>query len=333
MGNLIKNGGTLVVASMILGGCGLPVGVTIASWAADGISYVATDKTLTEHGISAVAGKDCSVWRMFKGGQFCVEWKDDDKAVIIAQNDHGQVDGLGFDFENDGSAYIDSIHSEPQIAAVKPKIESYSQNGYVVGNELSEGHQVADAKWPYQITISNEKIGAPAIRPFPVHYATPLKTALVKAKAPVVPVQATKISAVVAKPLKKAASSTKAATKTMTKNPASAASADRYFVIGSYLGSDYAKRYAERYALLGASVAKAKVGRKDVYRVIVGPFTKAEQPAIQKLIKRSNIRQAWVISMAAPEHRGGAQLALMLEAYQDEPGLIPGLVQVAGAPG
>ena len=99
MGNIIKNGGTLVVASMLLGGCGLPVGVTIASWAADGISYVATDKTLTEHGISAVAGKDCSVWRMFKGGNFCVEWKDGEKPTIVAQNDQGQVDELGFDYD------------------------------------------------------------------------------------------------------------------------------------------------------------------------------------------------------------------------------------------
>ncbi|MBT3767466.1 MAG: hypothetical protein HN578_17205 [Rhodospirillales bacterium] len=324
MGNIIKNGGTLVVASMLLGGCGLPVGVTIASWAADGISYVATDKTLTEHGISAVAGKDCSVWRMFKGGQFCVEWKEEDKSVIVAQNDQGQVDELGFDFEGDDTAYVDSFHSKPQIAEAKPKVESYSQNGKDVGKELPKGQQITESAQPDQIVISNEKIDAPAITPFPVHYATSLQTVSVETKASVEPVSATKISADVAKPVEKSVSPPKVAAQT----PASTEAADRYFVIGSYFGPDYAKRHAERHALLGASVAKAKVGRKDVYRVIVGPFTKAEQPSIHKLIKRSKIRQAWVISMNAPKHQGGAQLALMLEAYQDEPGLI----QVAGKP-
>jgi cell division protein FtsN len=324
MGNIIKNGGTLVVASMLLGGCGLPVGVTIASWAADGISYVATDKTLTEHGISAVAGKDCSVWRMFKGGNFCVEWKDGEKPTIVAQNDQGQVDELGFDYDGDDTAYIDAIHSEPQVAEAKPKIESYSQNIKDVENELPKSQPITDSAQPDQIVISNEKIDAPAITPFPVHYATPLKPVSVKAQASVEPVSATKIKAVVAKPAKKAVS----APNVVSKNPASAESANRYFVIGSYFGPDYAKRHAERHALLGASVAKAKVGRKDVYRVIVGPFTKAEQPAIHKLIKRSKIRQAWITSMAAPNHLGSAQLDLMLEAYQDEPGLI----QVAGTP-
>jgi len=309
MRNLIKNGGTLVVASMLLGGCGLPVGVTIASWAADGISYVVTDKTLTEHGFSAVAGKDCSVWRMFKGGQFCIEWKED-KSVIVAKNDDGQVDELVYDYDSDDTDYIDSMHSAPQIAAAKPKIESYSQNGSIVGNEISEGYQIVDQ------SISNRKIDAPIPTPFPVHYATPLKTTSVKTPAYIVPVTATKVRAtkvnMVAVPVQQAAA----------KDITSADEADRYFVIGSYLGAKYAKRHADRHALLGASVAKAKVGRKDVYRVIVGPFTRSEQPTIQKLIKRSNIRQAWIISMNAPNHSGGAQLASLLEAYQDEPGLV-----------
>jgi cell division protein FtsN len=324
MGNIIKNGGTLVVASMLLGGCGLPVGVTIASWAADGISYVATDKTLTEHGISAVAGKDCSVWRMFKGGKFCVEWKEGDTPTIVAQNDQGQVDELGFDYDGDDTAYIDSVHSEPQIAAAKPKIESYSQNAKNLGNKIPKGEPITDSAQPDQIVISNEKIDAPAITPFPVHYATPLKPVSVKNKDAIQTVNTTKISSIVTKPAKKQIRPSTV----VAKNSASADPADRYFVIGSYLGSDYAKRHADRHALLGASVAKAKVGRKDVFRVIVGPFTKGEQPAIHKLIKRSKIRQAWVISMNAPKHRGGAQLALLLEAIQDEPGLI----QVAGTP-
>jgi hypothetical protein len=57
---------------MLLGG-GLLIGVTVASWAADGISCAATDKTITEHVISAAVGEDCSVWRMLEGFEFCIE--------------------------------------------------------------------------------------------------------------------------------------------------------------------------------------------------------------------------------------------------------------------
>lgn len=58
---------------LALGGCGLPIGVTIASFVADGISLATTEKTLTDHAISAVAQRDCAVWRGLKGDDICRE--------------------------------------------------------------------------------------------------------------------------------------------------------------------------------------------------------------------------------------------------------------------
>jgi hypothetical protein len=48
-----------------LGGCivAIPPAVTIASYAVDGISYIATGKTLTDHAISGAAGEDCVLMR------------------------------------------------------------------------------------------------------------------------------------------------------------------------------------------------------------------------------------------------------------------------------
>jgi cell division septation protein DedD len=46
---------------LFLSGCGLPPAVTIASYAADGVSYLVTGKTVTDHGISAATGQDCAV--------------------------------------------------------------------------------------------------------------------------------------------------------------------------------------------------------------------------------------------------------------------------------
>ena len=60
-----------VMAPLALGGCGLPVGFQIASLFADGFSLLTTEKTLTDHGISAITEQDCAVWRGLKGEEVC----------------------------------------------------------------------------------------------------------------------------------------------------------------------------------------------------------------------------------------------------------------------
>ena len=48
---------------MLLAGCALPVPVVMTSYAVDGIFFVGTGKTATDHAISAVADQDCRLWR------------------------------------------------------------------------------------------------------------------------------------------------------------------------------------------------------------------------------------------------------------------------------
>lgn len=59
---------TLVI---LLSGCALPLPVKIASWALDGISFVATKKSITDHGISVIAGRDCAMMRAVTKGRIC----------------------------------------------------------------------------------------------------------------------------------------------------------------------------------------------------------------------------------------------------------------------
>jgi cell division septation protein DedD len=62
----------LVMAA--LGGCvAIPVGITAASAAFDGMSYVSTGKAPHDHALSAVTGEDCAVWRVVKEKPVCVE--------------------------------------------------------------------------------------------------------------------------------------------------------------------------------------------------------------------------------------------------------------------
>jgi sporulation related protein len=59
-----------VPALLPLGGC-LPPAVTAASYAADGVSYAVSDKSLSDHGLSVVKGEDCATWHFFVGRAVC----------------------------------------------------------------------------------------------------------------------------------------------------------------------------------------------------------------------------------------------------------------------
>ena len=64
----------LLLSPFILGGCTLlPVSFQIASLAMDGISLAVTQKSLTDHGISAITQKDCALWRSVTDKNVCQE--------------------------------------------------------------------------------------------------------------------------------------------------------------------------------------------------------------------------------------------------------------------
>ncbi len=60
-----------VLAPILLGGCAIPPAITIASYVLDGVSYAATGKSVSDHGISALAGRDCATFRILKGENPC----------------------------------------------------------------------------------------------------------------------------------------------------------------------------------------------------------------------------------------------------------------------
>lgn len=82
----MKRGLLILFLSMMLGGCAMPVGVQVASWAMDGISYIATKKSMTDHGLSIVTQRDCAMWRVVKQEEICVKY-DDATTAIAALDD------------------------------------------------------------------------------------------------------------------------------------------------------------------------------------------------------------------------------------------------------
>jgi hypothetical protein len=71
-----------------LGGCALPPIYSIASYVGDGILYLASGKTSTDYGISAVTGEDCSTLRVFDGEDICR-----DPALVAQARDAARVSG------------------------------------------------------------------------------------------------------------------------------------------------------------------------------------------------------------------------------------------------
>lgn len=62
-----------VPLALLLGGCGLPPAIMVASYAIEGFSLIATGKTIADHAISNAMKKDCALFRVVRGRQVCLE--------------------------------------------------------------------------------------------------------------------------------------------------------------------------------------------------------------------------------------------------------------------
>lgn len=70
---------TAAALLFILSGCAVSPTVDAVSWTVDGVSYFLTGKSMTDHAMSAAAGKDCAMTRVMKGEVACIP-RDEDVA-------------------------------------------------------------------------------------------------------------------------------------------------------------------------------------------------------------------------------------------------------------
>jgi len=61
-------------APLLVGGCIIPPALTIASYAVDGVSYVASGKSVEDHALSMVAGQDCALHRVLQDKEICSDY-------------------------------------------------------------------------------------------------------------------------------------------------------------------------------------------------------------------------------------------------------------------
>lgn len=74
---------------VILSGCSVSPAVDAVSWGVDGVSFIITGKSMTDHALSAASGQDCAMMRVAKGQNACVP-RDEDIAgdrMVFALDD------------------------------------------------------------------------------------------------------------------------------------------------------------------------------------------------------------------------------------------------------
>ena len=117
---------SLSLTVLLSAGCALPVPIQVASWALDGISYVMTEKSVTDHGLSAVVQKDCAVWRGVTEGELCRDWGGDQRTLLTALSNDASKNSIRHSVTmNAGQGF--GAHPAISAASNKPQMSSLVQ--------------------------------------------------------------------------------------------------------------------------------------------------------------------------------------------------------------
>lgn len=260
-----------VLAPLFLGGCGMPVGVQIASLFADGLSFLATEKTLGDHGLSAVAGQDCAVWRGLNGENIC--------------RDNGTETAATGTVEQASA----SSHSNVAVDAM--------EDAYVWGSDepktTPKPTQVAAAQEPSWTNPGPTAVTEAPAAPPPV----PPMTVLPVSMPPVPPVPPVAIVA---------AKSTETTPKPAARVPGPAPrkttlKGGTFYVIASYRRIGYARRFASGQERLAAKVLTGTARGLSVYRVAVGPVAKADRPGVRARLLGAGFHDVWALKLKNPK--------------------------------
>jgi len=269
-----------LLAPLLLAGCGLPIGVQIASLFADGISVLATDKTLTDHGISAVTKKDCALWRGIEGEDICQEVKDND--VVVAETKRIETTEIA-------ERKIIGASRSPDSESGQASGEDLEQNwGATASVENDKSKNLSEETPEFPQEVSTDLAAAPSFstrRPVPVAKIEKQKaptTLIVKAAAPIPAAPRSKARKIQAAPMV---------------NAIRRGTGGTYYIIASYHQAKDADRFSRRQKNLKTSVIAGTAKGRQVYRVAVGPVSKNQRHSTKNRLKRVGYRDTWRLTL------------------------------------
>ncbi len=241
----------LIGIPLFLGGCGLPPAVSVASWALDGISYLASGKSVTDHAISEVAQQDCALFRVVQGRELCEANIDDTQTAEGPQIADATVTvEERWQDSSDIALFDDPLVVPVEVAGF---VEGFGPGTVAVDDRQPAATFAPLATAPLAATRVEAEISAgrfddAAPKSRPAYLNTPIyEIALSRPQAPS-PVPA----------------AVQGSDEPTSSNPFEVMS-----VVGSFGSIDNARKQAGRYASLGAEVRSTRVDGRTWHRVLV----------------------------------------------------------------
>lgn len=289
---------------MVLGGCGLPIGIQIASFLADGVSFVATEKTLTDHGISMVAKKDCAVWRGLKGEDIC-RISDLDALSVAAADEP-----MPGDFEALAATPAETVETgELQVTEATTE-------------DLGSGTELTEA------TVS--RLSAPEVEELAAIDVAAIDT--IGDKTSAAPIRVSEIDQEsVPAPIARDETITKMVTPPIppiptipeiaSDSPSSALppapipsipdlaldlpdakpQGGTFLIIASYFRAGDAQRFARGQSAFDTAVLAGRAKGRSVYRVAVGPVAKAHRTEVRSSLIEAGFKDVWPLRQKTPD--------------------------------
>lgn len=261
--------GALSLSTLLVAGCAVPMPLQVASWALDGISYIMTKKSVTDHGISVVAQKDCAVWRGVTAGELCREWQDGSGTLVADKPATVQPKA---------PAIITAGFAPPVYSDLSPLDANLDDDQSRSDGMMKFVTAVAPVTVPKRLPNVTQP-GSISAAPLPKLLVRKRITANV---APKVPKRSTR-QAVSASVMHVAARTQPAA--------------GMYFVIGSFRNFGNARTLASRHGTLVPAVLAAKLDGTPVYRVVVGPTVPGREKYLHRRIAKMGLRDTWAIQV------------------------------------
>lgn len=241
-----------LMAVTLLGGCGaIPPAIGLASYALDGMSLLASGRTVSDHALSYAARQDCKLFRAAQNLEVCTDWGTNPQVAAVRpiRTGRDRDDPRGSADQSFGAAPLE----------LTPTIVAERDEPMVLPTELADvAHAlpgVAKVEPPSPVTATALVPSKAGVTP------PPAKLAMTALLAPPSPSKAPDVAAVVRVDDIQA-----------NRDAVRAASENRYLmVLGSFKGPEMAGRLAKLHAGLGAKVVKADVNGQAYFRVVVEP--------------------------------------------------------------
>jgi hypothetical protein len=300
----------ILVLPLALGACSVPPAMQIASWIANGFSYLTTNKSVSDHGISLVSGQDCALHRGLTGDEVCHEVDEDSASMVAA-----------LDTVNDAS-----------YNSWEPVVEIADATEHEVGN-VARSTDADLAAEPMEVR-SVSPAPMPSLAPHPGDEPIAVLASLDLAAGTREPIAAAPRSTGekplvvesyvdaaggrVASVTPHGARNSSPVVRDLEKRQAVTAVKDTdthraaarpnrggvYYSLASFAVLANAEKLISRNSGLSPSLMTTRIGGKYFYRVVVGPISGSQGKELRQEIASAGFRDAWALWAAPPEIEG-----------------------------